>query len=517
MASMLKTIAKTGLLFAMALLSLSVSSCGEKKQKVTLANETAIKFKTPKYIFFFIGDGMALPQVRMAEAAISEQEFREGYTKATGSVLDRQSLNIRRLTATGMATNFAENRFITCSAAAGTALATGSKTTLNTISMNGDRTENLVTIAEKAKSTGKKVGILTSVSIDHATPACFYAHTKDRNNFEIIGEQLLSSGFDYFAGGFVRHDTYRKKTKEQYIQMVKDSGYLFVQSRDEFEALNSGSGKVFATIANMDSLNRDEMSLPYNIDLDIQTTEDDKISLAEFTRKGIELLDNEEGFFMMVEGGKIDWVGHANDVVSNVYETVAFDDALGVALEFYDQHPEETLIVVTGDHETGGLTLGFAATNYETSFDLLVEQNISFQRFSREVREWSKAGNMTFETAMVSIQDAFGLGDTTAGLKLSDYEINRLKDAFELSMNPRGSKISYQERSTLYGSYDPLTVTATHILSNKAGIGWTTFSHTGLPVSVFAIGQGEELFNGYYDNTDVAKSIMQIGGYNIVE
>jgi len=516
MKRMFKTMMKSGFLLALAVLAVSVNSC-EKRQEVTLANESTIKFKTPKYVFFFIGDGMALPQVRMAEAAISEQAFREGFTEATGTTLDRTELNITKLTATGMATNFAENRFITCSAAAGTALATGSKTTINTISMNGERTEFLVTMAEKAKAAGKKVGILTSVSIDHATPACFYAHTEDRNNYEIIGEQLLASGFDYFAGGFVRHDTYENKTKEQYIQMIKDSGYVFTQNRAEFGALNSGSGKVFATIANMDSLNHDDMSLPYNIDLDIQKTDDDKISLAEFTRKGIELLDNEDGFFMMVEGGKIDWVGHANDVVSNVYETVAFDDALGVALEFYNLHPEETLIVVTGDHETGGLTLGFAGTYYETAFGMLVKQNISFQRFSGEVREWSKAGNVSFDSALVSLENAFGLGDTTIGLKLSDYEISRLKNAFDLSMNPRGSKISYEERAVLYGSYDPLTVTATHILANKAGIGWTTFSHTGLPIAVFAKGQGEELFNGYYDNTDVAKNIMQIGGYNIVE
>lgn len=503
---------KAGMAFFCLAMAICTTSCDGKKQTATIAGDVTIKYNTPKYVFYFIGDGMALPQVRMAEAAMTEQGFKDAYAKATGKTINREKLNIRTLPATGMATNHAENRFITCSAAAATALATGHKTTLNTISMNGDRTENLPTMAEMAKAHGKKVGILTSVSIDHATPACFYAHTEDRNSFETIGEYLLASNFDYFAGGFVRHDTYKKKTLEQYLQMAKDSGYTFVNNRDDFDALKNGSGKVFATIGGMDSYNGDEMAIPYNIDLDIQGSDNQKITLADFTRKGIELLDNENGFFMMIEGGKIDWVGHANDVVTNAYETVAFDDAIGEALAFYQQHPEETLIVVTGDHETGGLTLGFAGTYYETAFGMLVEQNISFKRYTDEVRSWRES-KVNFNEALASLQEAFGLGDTTAGLKLSEYEVSRLKDAFEQSMNPRSSKMSREERSVAYGTYDPFTVTATHILANKAGIDWTSYSHTGLPVAVFAIGQGSELFNGYYDNTDIAKRIMQVGAY----
>ncbi len=503
----------TGLFFFCLVLGLCLTSCEGDRQTVVLNTDEVVKFNTPKYVFFFIGDGMALPQIRMAEAALGTDGFGDAYFRATGVHVDRDKLFMSGFPASGMSTTQAENRFITGSAAAATALSTGHKTTINTISMNGDRTMALTTVAEMAKAKGKKVGILSSVSIDHATPACFYAHTEDRNNFETIGEQLLASGFDYFAGGFVRHDTYENKTYEEYLGMIRDSGYLFVDNVEAFNALTCNSGKVFATIADMDVYNGDEMALPYNIDLDAQSSNDHRITLAGFTRKGIELLDNKDGFFMMIEGGKIDWVGHANDVVSNVYETVAFDDAIGVAIEFYDQHPDETLIVVTGDHETGGLTLGFAGTYYETSFDKLDKQNISFKLYYSMVNGWAAEGDISFDEALVSLEESFGLGDTIVGLKLSDYEIERLRTAFNFSMHPVEPKIFSEERSVLFGPYDPFTVTATHILANKAGIDWTSFSHTALPTAVLAIGQGYELFNGYYDNTDIAKKIMRIGGY----
>jgi alkaline phosphatase len=504
---------KVGLLITGLVIAFCLFSCAER-QKIVMDNNDVVKFKTPKYIFFFIGDGMSLPQIRLAEAVLATEGFEEAYFKESGVQLGRDKLYMSGFPASGLATSHANNRFITGSAAAGTALATGNKTTINTISMNDDRSLAQTTMAEMAKAGGKKVGILSSVGLDHATPASFYAHTEDRNNFETIGEQLLGSGVDYFAGGFVRHDTYKNKTYEDYLKMLSDSGYLFVDNREQFNALTNGSGKVFATISGLEVYNGDEMALPYNIDLDLQSSNDQTITLAEFTRKGIELLDNEEGFFMMVEGGKIDWVGHANDVVSNVYETVAFDNAIGEALEFYEQHPDETLIVVTGDHETGGLSIGFAGTSYATYFEKLLKQNISFKLYQDTVRSWAAKGNVTFDDALVSLEESFGLGDTTMGLKLTDYEISRLKSAFNLSMKPRESTIPYEERAVLYSYYDPFTVMATRILANKAGIGWSSFAHTALPLVVLAIGEGHELFNGYYDNTDIAKKIMLAGGYS---
>ena len=159
------------------------AACGGTNSEKAQSNGAAANGQAPKYIFYFVGDGMSQPQITMAEKAISEPGFREQFNKQTCGIYnhDGSALNLRKFPSVGLATTNAENRFITCSAAAATALATGNKTTINTISMNGDRTANLESIAEKAKKAGMKVGVVTSVSIDHATPACFYAHVEDRN------------------------------------------------------------------------------------------------------------------------------------------------------------------------------------------------------------------------------------------------------------------------------------------------------------------------------------------------
>jgi len=467
--------------------------------------EEVVVESAPKYVFFFIGDGMSSPQINVTEAALNDPDFQ---LKSVGI----GKLNLRQLPVTGMQTTHAEDRYITGSAAAATALATGKKTTIGTISMNGDHSGNIKTMAEMARDKGMKVGIISSVSIDHATPSCFYAHNESRNNYQEIGQDLINSGFDYFAGGNVRFNKYKDYSLADFKSDAQGKGYSYVSSKTDFDELNEGSGKVIATLKSLESFTGDGSAMPYAIDLDEQAN-DDKISLADFTKKGIEVLDNENGFFMMVEGGKIDWACHANDVVSAAMDMMAFDDALGVALEFYNQHPDETLIVVTGDHECGGLTLGFAATGYETAFDLLKYQSRSFWSFTNDVIGWAQTGEKTFQEALSDVQKVFGLGDAGKGLALSDYEKGLLEDAFNRSMTGESAHAN-EELAVIYGYYDPFTVTVTHILNNKAGIDWTSYSHTGTPVPVFALGIGQEAFGGYYDNTDIGNKIIDIALLN---
>jgi alkaline phosphatase len=469
-------------------------------------------YKTPKYIFYFIGDGMSTPQINVTEAAVYDKEF----TLKSTSDVGLGELNIQKFPVIGMQTTHAEDRYITGSAASATALACGYKTSIGTIGMNSEHSESFKTMAEMAKDKGMKVGIISSVSIDHATPACFYAHTENRNNYYTIGQQLTKSGFDYFGGGGVRWNKYSGEGQPKNINVFIDSaianGYSYVDTRSEFEALNPESGKVIATLEQFRTNTSDACALPYVLDLDEQTSEDNTITLSEFTSKGIELLYDSVGFFMMVEGGKIDWACHANDVVTAAHNTVEFDKAIGVALEFYNAHPDETLIIITGDHECGGLTLGYSATNYETAFQKLNHQRVSFTSFTGTVDSMRK-NNVNFNVAMEIAQDAFGIGDTTLDLGLSTYETNLLKDAYIRSM----LGISHhddEEIKVIYGYYDPFTVTLTHILNNKAGIDWTSYSHTGVPVPVFAKGQGQHEFNGYYDNTDIAKRIIDIAKLN---
>lgn len=485
--------------------TLMLVSCQLQSNKNQIS-KLAGNFHTPKYVFLFIGDGMAMPQVMLTQKAIEQPPFRANYEHQIHSSLP-DTLNMLKMPVVGQATTSAQDRYITGSAAAGTALATGSKTTTNTIGMNGNHSKNLESIAAMAHDKGMKVGIITSASIDHATPAAFYAHTDNRNNYSIISRQLPQTYFDYFAGGTIRWNELKDSNLTAYKKLLADSQYHYVADKTTFENLNNKSGKIFATIHYLDTCFTDGASLPYNIDLNTLPP-DDRITLADFTRKGIEVLDNPKGFFMMVEGGKIDWATHANDAVTAIYEMIAFDNAIGQALDFYKKHPDETLIVVTGDHECGGLVLGNSATHYETYLGMLSGQKTSYQHFTDEVKSWRSNGQMTFANALEEIRQQFGLGVDNLGTQLSYEEINELEQAYTLSMT--GNVESSNQQKLEYGDYDPLTITAIRILDSKAGITFASFYHTALPVEVFAVGQGSRAFYGLYDNTDIPKRIMEI-------
>lgn len=449
----------------------------------------------PKYVFFFIGDGLGI--AHRSSAAM--------YT--SGDPNTPKLLLMDQFPVHGVTTTYANDRFITGSAASATALACGVKTNINYIGMDPDLNA-VETVAEKAKKQGMKVGIISSVSIDHATPASFYAHQPHRGNYHEIDMSLANSDFDFFGGGGIK-DPEGKRSKDPQgnaYDAAKDNGFTIVSDKADFMNLKPGVGKVFAYNAWL----QNSAALPYAID-----TREEDITLAEFTQKAIELLDNENGFFMMVEGGKIDWAAHANDAVTMIKDTIAFDEAVQVAYDFYEAHPEDTLIVVTGDHECGGLTLGFAGTKYATAFDILGDQKTSFQEFSTTILDQYKeenAGKADFADVLPLIEEYFGLkaeGAEDDPLVLTDYELASLEEAFVKSIAGVTLKVSKTD-FLLYGGYDPLTVHITHILNQKAGLAWTSYSHTGVPVSTSAVGNGAEQFGGFYDNTDVGKRLMKL-------
>ena len=223
------------------------------------------------------------------------------------------------------------------------------------------------------------------------------------------------------------------------------------------------------------------------------------------------MLDNDTGFFMMCEGGKIDWACHANDAGATVTDTLALADAVQVAVDFAQEHPAETLILVTGDHETGGLTIGFAGTDYDTYLDNLANQKISYAQFDEQYVASYKENNTSFEDAMKDVEELFGLkltGEDGDRLVLTEYEVQRLRTAYE--MIDADASTYTQEQYVLYGGYNPFSVTVTHILNNKSGINFASYSHTGLPVAVFAMGQDAEAFTGYYDNTEIYQKMASI-------
>lgn len=459
--------------------------------------QATVQDKTPhaKYVFYFIGDGMGLAHTTLTEA----------YMAALEGKTNIKPLNMSSFPVHSYATTFCNNRFITGSAAAGTALATGHKTSVGTISMSADHTVPLTSIAEMAHQQGHKVGIITSVSIDHATPAVFYAHQPKRSNYFEIGNQLIHTDFDFFGGGGFKKPQGSIGNKQvDLYDALKSNNFQLINTVKAFKKLKPSAKKTMVVNPVLDR----SAAMPYVID---QTQE--QLSLAQITSKAIELLDNPNGFFIMVEGGRIDWAAHSNDAATLIHEVLAFDQAVQQAINFYTQHPDETLIVVTADHETGGLGLGWAGTHYDSHLELLQYQTISSDNFSKNIAAFRQryfTDNLSFKDMMPIITQAYGLGDSTKNLALNKAEYRYLKNAFTRSMLNQKDRPVDDDIDILYGGYEPLASAATELLAHKAGISWTSFTHTGSPVPVRAMGQGADFFGHYLDNTDIAHYIMQI-------
>lgn len=437
--------------------------------------------KEAKYIFLFIGDGLSFPQRMLTEE----------YLNKTAN----KSLLINNLPYQAVTTTNSANAFITDSAASGTAIACGEKTNNGFIGVAPDGKRRLHSVAELAKSEGRKVGIVSSVTINHATPAAFYGHQVSRDSAYALGLELIASNFDYFAGGGLDkpNDTKNAEYKGNIYDLAKEAGYIVSDNPEEIRALQASDKKVFIRASNE--------AMPYEIDRD-----QNSLSLAEFTQIGINLLKNDNGFFMMVEGGKIDWVCHSNDAATVLHDIIAFDEAVKVAYEFAQKYPEETLIVVTGDHETGGLTLGFAGTGYSSYIERLQNQTCSLDVFHAKITTAKKNNNdLKFEDVKPIISESFGLvftDDKSQVMRVTSSELKTLETAF----NAHFANWTKENPQSGYN----LTIAVAKIFNNKAGIAWTTNAHTALPVNTTAYGVGGERFTNAIDNTSIAKILKEL-------
>ena len=486
----------------------------------------------PKYVFLFIGDGMSYPQVQLTNYYLSASQGQNAGTVTVEgeekTKLDsKNNLTMMSFPIAGSAQTYDSTSFAPDSASTATSIATGNKTWSGSINVSEDFTQTYETIAEKLKAQkDMKIGILSTVNLNHATPAAFYAHQASRSSYYDIGLEMIDSGFDYFAGGGLLQPTGKEKDKEDLYALAEEAGYKVVQTQAEAEALKAEDGKVIA----IDEHLADSSAMSYELD-----RAEEEWALADYVEKGIEVLDNDNGFFMMVEGGKIDWACHANDAASTITDTIALDNAVEKAVEFYNEHPEETLIIVTGDHETGGLTIGFAGTDYDTFLKNFENQKISYAKYDSDYVSGYKENKTDFETVMKDVTELFGLqapagtdsettqqkdsadqhpeSDNDGALVMTEYEYGQLKAAYETTMSRTGEEAEFaQDEYIRYGSYEPLTVTITHILNNKSGINFGSYAHTGLPVEVLVQGVGAESFDGYYDNTDIYSKMAALLG-----
>ena len=444
-------------------------------------------FKKPKYVFLFIGDGMGTAQIQSAR-------FYKGTVDNNGAVTEAD-LSFTSFPQVGSVTTYDSTSFCPDSASTATSIATGHKTESGVINMcPWTRDVPYETIAEKLHAQkGYKVGVISTVNIDHATPAAFYAHQKTRKNYYQIGVELANSGFEYFAGGEFQKVNGDGTGPDNHT-VAANAGYNVVTTQAGAAALTAGAGKTLIIAENLG----DGKAMNYAMD-----AANGEWQLTDYVKKGIELLNNKKGFFLMTESGKIDWACHANDAAASIHDVLEMSNAVQAAVDFYNAHPNETLILVTADHETGGMAIGYKTTNYDTFLTNLAHQKMSYAKFDSTYVQGYIA-NMTLPTDPAA---------ASAGkLLLTDYEAENLRKAYERTLqvgSSSQSKMSQQDYE-LYGTYIPFSMAVCHTINHKSGMDHTTYAHTGAMVNVYAMGVGAEKFGGVYDNTEIYHKLAEL-------
>lgn len=443
---------------------------------------------TPRYIFYFIGDGMGPGHVMAA------QHYNR-YALGNDSPLLMMQLPLG-----GIITTYSASSTVTDSAAAGTALATGEKTGNGMLGMRRDSTA-LMSVAELLHGNGWGVGLVTTVAPDDATPGAFYAHVPNRNRYTEIGKQAADCGYEFIAGSKWRGMTDRKGNKTDLEEYFLSTPELDCVTTTE-AARASEKRRIFLTSEN--PLN--DSNVGFTIDSIAGT-----LQLPDMTRTCIDHLMkvSPDRFFMMVEGGNIDHVGHANDGGTVAVEIYNFNEALAEAYKFYESHPEETLIIVTADHDTGGMSVGNRHVGYTSHAELVPHQSMSKDRFSYIIKEMLRNGDHpTWDEFKELVKGATGLW---GAIDVKEGQEKEIEEVFTATFSRSGN---IADEKTLYASYNGLASEVWRVLNDIQGFGWTTGGHSGNPVPVFAIGEGLEPLATFGDNTAIAPLLIKLTGYN---
>lgn len=425
---------------------------------------------SPKYIFLFIGDGMAEPDVIATAHYVKDAQLQAGV-----NIEDVKGLVMTSFPVKGKATTFTKTNEVTDSAASGTAFSSGYKVPIGAINIDTTTGRKFEPLGQFAKRHNFKVGIISSCAPNHATPAAFYAQATSRNNYLEIAEQMVTSDMDYIGGSYVMGIT---NEQDNIKELATENGYTIASCRADFDSLGNPNGKVWAYA-----------SMPYVLDTNHE------ITLADHTAKAIELFEGSDGFFIMVEGSQIDWASHANDAAAMIYELIAFDEAIGEAKKFYDKYPEDTLIIATSDHECGGLSLDMERVAAPAMSKIIQAQkgsrNVAGSMF-RQIEEQK----LDFEASMPLMKKYFGIDE------LTEEETSIIREAFNDGGEARGD--------FSYGDNKKIALAWVRVVSARAGLIWSSLSHTADPVPVYAIGKMAEQFQGNSDNALIGRYIRDI-------
>jgi alkaline phosphatase len=425
----------------------------------------------PTNVILMIPDGFGPASVTMARDYL---RWRDGTQE-----LPYDSLHV------GSTRTLSSSSRITDSAAGGTALATGTKTYNGAISVDSTR-RPLGTILEGAERRGLATGLVVTSRLTHATPAVFSAHVPDRDQENEIARQQLNQDIEVLLGGGRRHflpETMAgsaRNDQRNLLDAAERKGYQVVETADGLAQVDDEPVLGLFSGGHM----------AYEIDR-AQTRQP---SLAAMTETAIDVLsDREAGYFLMVEGSRIDHAGHANDAAGHLHDILAFNEAVEAALDAANRD-ENTLVVVVSDHETGGLTLGRNRDGegiYAWHPDRLAGVEASSAALADSVRAIRSSG-----------------ADSTAVARRIADTVRRLTGVEEVPAERLRRLMAIEGQYALGKAVSP-------IVNRHALVGWTSYAHTAVDVGLYAYGPGANRFVGNHDNTYVAHALADLLGVDL--
>jgi len=392
--------------------------------------------------------------------------------------------------ASGLVRTYSADAAIADSAPAGTAFATGHKSHTGYVGVlpdkntmpglqkiaESDQKKPVANILEAARLSGKSTGIIATSEIMHATPAAFSAHYPDRSNYDALSKQQVYAGIDVVLGGGAKYFTAKERKDGENLQSaIQNLGYEIVRNPAEMKA--SASNKLWGMFA--------DGAMSYDMDRDPKK----QPSLAEMTSKAIDVLDrNEKGFFLMVEGSKVDWAAHANDPIGIISDVNAFDKAVGEALEFAKADGNTMVIAVT-DHANGGISIGDRATTgtYDTEPLSTFTAPLLKAKLTAEGVEAKLAAPRTNANIKQVVAQYYGINN------LTNKEVENIRRA---------------EKGKLNSVLGPM-------ISERAHIGWTSGGHTGGDVVLYSYAPNGQKLSGLLENTDIAREMASALGLDL--
>ncbi len=471
-------------LLSAAFVTLALGACTttEQSSENSVASNSLSK---PKNIIMIVGDGMG-PAYTTAY-----RYFNDDPTTAEieQSVIDKHYV--------GSSSTYPAkvSGYITDSAAAATALATGVKTYNDAISVDTNK-KPLLTVLEWAKQQGKRTGVVVTSQINHATPASYLSHNENRNNYNAIADSYIDDGIKadvYFGGGwkyFIRED-------RNLVNEFKAAGFQYI---DDYKQLS--------TLA----LNKPVLGLFGDSGLPWALDDKEKYRLSLMTEAATKQLKNPNGYFMLVEASQIDWGGHGRDIGAAMTEMDDLAKTIAFLEEYVAKNPD-TLVVLTADHSTGGLSIGrkTAKSNKDIHSKYLWQPEIlrtlplSPQKFAKKFSD----NKLTLQQVNETLNFEISADDMTLLLESKQAGITNMKKYQQLPEEQRNKQWAPKVEG-------PILITIKKIIDIKTNTGWGSISasgtHTAVDVPVYAFGKGSEQFKGQIDNTDIAKKIFTLLG-----